>query len=475
MEELILDKTQDETRQGEAYAPSHLFQKKFERHFYIESYGCQMNFADSEVVASILQEAGFGPTRNVEDADLIFINTCSIREKAEQTVRKRLTNFKRLKRQKKSLLIGVLGCMAERLKSKFLEEEKLVDLVIGPDAYRSLPHLIEEAAGGQKAVNVLLSREETYADISPVRLDSNGISAFVSIMRGCNNMCSFCVVPFTRGRERSRDPQSIIQECEDLYKNGYREITLLGQNVDSYYYASSFESFPPITFANLLEKVAQISPELLVRFSTSHPKDITDEVLHTMAMHENICKYIHLPVQSGSSRVLQLMNRTYTREWYMAKVDRIRTLLPDCGISADIITGFCTEDEKDHQDTLSIMEYCKYDFSYMFIYSERPGTLAARRYADDVPEDIKKRRLEEIVSMQNKLSLESNQRDIGKSYKVLIEGDSKKNKEEWKARNSQNKVVVFPKENYTYKKGDFVTVKIADCTQGTLKGNIVAN
>jgi len=393
MEELILDKTQDETRQGEAYAPTDLFQKKFERHFYIESYGCQMNFADSEVVASILQEAGFGPTRNVEDADLIFINTCSIREKAEQTVRKRLTNFKRLKRQKKSLLIGVLGCMAERLKSKFLEEEKLVDLVIGPDAYRSLPHLIEEAAGGQKAVNVLLSREETYADISPVRLDSNGISAFVSIMRGCNNMCSFCVVPFTRGRERSRDPQSIIQECEDLYKNGYREITLLGQNVDSYYYASSFESFPPITFANLLEKVAQISPELLVRFSTSHPKDITDEVLHTMAMHENICKYIHLPVQSGSSRVLQLMNRTYTREWYIAKVDRIRTLLPDCGISADIITGFCTEDEKDHQDTLSIMEYCKYDFSYMFIYSERPGTLAARRYADDVPEDIKKRRL----------------------------------------------------------------------------------
>jgi len=434
-----------------------------------------MNFADSEVVASILQEAGFGPTRNEEDADLIFINTCSIREKAEQTVRKRLTNFKRLKRQKKSLLIGVLGCMAERLKSKFLEEEKLVDLVVGPDAYRSLPHLIEEAAGGQKAVNVLLSREETYADISPVRLDSNGISAFVSIMRGCNNMCSFCVVPFTRGRERSRDPQSIIQECEDLYKNGYREITLLGQNVDSYYHASSFESFPPITFANLLEKVAQISPELLVRFSTSHPKDITDEVLHTMAMYENICKYIHLPVQSGSSRVLQLMNRTYTREWYMAKVDRIRTLLPGCGISADIITGFCTEDEKDHQDTLSIMEYCKYDFSYMFIYSERPGTLAARRYTDDVPNDIKKRRLEEIVSMQNKLSLESNQRDIGKSYKVLIEGDSKKNKEDWKARNSQNKVVVFPKENYTYKKGDFVTVKITDCTQGTLKGNIVAN
>lgn len=475
MEELLLDKTQDEARQGEAYAPSEVIFKKFDRHFYIESYGCQMNFADSEVVASILQGAGFGPTRNQEEADLIFINTCSIREKAEQTVRKRLTTFKSLKRRKKGLLIGVLGCMAERLKSKFLEEEKLVDIVVGPDAYRSLPNLIEEAAGGQKAVNVLLSREETYADIAPVRLDSNGISAFVSIMRGCNNMCSFCVVPFTRGRERSRDPYSIIAECTELYQNGYREITLLGQNVDSYYHATSQETNPPVTFAKLLEQVAQISPDLLVRFSTSHPKDITDEVLYTMARYDNICKYIHLPVQSGSSRVLQLMNRTYTREWYMAKVDRIRAILPDCGISADIIAGFCTEEEIDHQDTLSIMEYCKYDFSYMFFYSERPGTLAARRYKDDIPEETKKRRLEEIVALQSKLSLESNQRDIGKTFKVLIEGDSKRNKEEWKARNSQNKVVVFPKENYQHQKGDFVTVKISDCTQGTLKGNIVTN
>jgi tRNA-2-methylthio-N6-dimethylallyladenosine synthase len=473
MEELILDKKQDETRQGEAYAPTELLQKKFEQHFYIESYGCQMNFADSEVVASILQGAGFGPTRNQEEADLIFINTCSIREKAEQTVRKRLTTFKSLKRKKKTLLIGVLGCMAERLKSKFLEEEKLVDLVVGPDAYRSLPTLIEEAAGGQKAVNVLLSREETYADIAPVRLDSNGISAFVSIMRGCNNMCSFCVVPFTRGRERSRDTKSIIQECTDLYENGYREITLLGQNVDSYYYSTSQDQLPPVTFANLLEQVARIAPDLLVRFSTSHPKDITDEVLYTMANYENICKYIHLPVQSGSSRILQLMNRTYTREWYMAKVDRIRSILPDCGISADIIAGFCTEEEKDHLETLSIMEYCKYDFSYMFFYSERPGTLAARRYTDDVPEEIKKRRLEEIVALQSKLSLESNQCDIGKSYKVLIEGDSKKDKAAWKARNSQNKVVVFPKENHSYKKGDFVTVTITACTQGTLLGTIV--
>lgn len=475
MEELLLDKTQDEARQGEAYAPSEVLFKKFDRHFYIESYGCQMNFADSEVVASILQGAGFGPTRNQEEADLIFINTCSIREKAEQTVRKRLTTFKSLKRRKKGLLIGVLGCMAERLKSKFLEEEKLVDIVVGPDAYRSLPNLIEEAAGGQKAVNVLLSREETYADIAPVRLDSNGISAFVSIMRGCNNMCSFCVVPFTRGRERSRDPYSIMAECTELYQNGYREITLLGQNVDSYYHATSQETNPPVTFAKLLEQVAKISPDLLVRFSTSHPKDITDEVLYTMARYDNICKYIHLPVQSGSSRILQLMNRTYTREWYMAKVDRIRTILPDCGISADIIAGFCTEEEIDHQDTLSIMEYCKYDFSYMFFYSERPGTLAARRYKDDIPEETKKRRLEEIVALQSKLSLESNQRDIGKTFNVLIEGDSKRNKEEWKARNSQNKVVVFPKENYQHQKGDFVTVKISDCTQGTLKGNIVTN
>jgi len=473
MEQLIVDKKQDESRQGEAYAPTHLTGTPYSRHFYIESYGCQMNFADSEVVASILQGEGFGATRNIEEADLIFINTCSIREKAEQTVRKRLTEFKKLKRNNKQLLVGVLGCMAERLKSKFLEEEKLVDIVVGPDAYRSLPSLVMEAAGGQKAVNVLLSREETYADIAPVRLDSNGVSAFVSIMRGCNNMCSFCVVPFTRGRERSRDWNSIIEECKDLFEKGYKEVTLLGQNVDSYYYTSTQADAPVVTFANLLEKVAQISPNLLVRFSTSHPKDITDEVLHTMAKYENICNYIHLPVQSGSSRILQLMNRTYTREWYMAKVDRIRAIIPDCGISSDIIAGFCTEEESDHQDTLSIMRYSKYDFSYMFFYSERPGTLAARRYQDDVPEETKKRRLQEIVALQNQLSLESNQKEIGKKYKVLIEGDSKKNEQEWKARTSHNKVVVFPKTIPSHKKGDFVTVQITECTQATLRGEIV--
>jgi tRNA-2-methylthio-N6-dimethylallyladenosine synthase len=472
MEQLIVEKTQDESRQGEAYAPIRKMGMQFNRHFYIESYGCQMNFADSEVVASILQGEGFGATRNIEDADLIFINTCSIREKAEQTVRKRLTEFKKLKKNNKQLLIGVLGCMAERLKSKFLEEEKLVDIVVGPDAYRSLPSLVMEAAGGQKAVNVLLSREETYADIAPVRLDSNGVSAYVSIMRGCNNMCSFCVVPFTRGRERSRDWKSIIEECKDLFNNGYKEVTLLGQNVDSYYYTSSNPDEPVITFAKLLEKVAQISPDLLVRFSTSHPKDITDDVLHTMAKYENICKNIHLPVQSGSSRILQLMNRTYTREWYMAKVDRIRAIIPECGISSDIIAGFCSEEESDHQDTLSIMRYSKYDFSYMYFYSERPGTLAAKRYQDDIPEETKKRRLHEIVALQNQLSLESNQKEIGKKYKVLIEGDSKKNEQEWKARTSHNKVVVFPKTNLSHKKGDFATVLITECTQATLRGEI---
>lgn len=390
MLDLMTDKVQDETRQGEAFAPFSNDPNQYKKRFYIESYGCQMNFADSEVVASILNKEGFGATRNVEEADLIFLNTCSIREKAEQTVRKRLTEFRKLKENRKGMLVGVLGCMAERLKSKFLEEEKLVDIVVGPDAYRSLPELVIEASGGQKAVNVLLSRDETYADISPVRLDSNGVSAFVSIMRGCNNMCSFCVVPFTRGRERSRDFESIIHECKDLFQAGYKEVTLLGQNVDSYYFVDEAKN-ETITFARLLEQVALISPLLRVRFSTSHPKDITDEVLHTMAKYENICNYIHLPVQSGSSRILQLMNRTYTREWYMAKVDRIRQLIPDCGISSDFIAGFCTEEEKDHQDTLSIMEYSRYDFSYMFFYSERPGTLAHRRYKDDIPEEVKKK------------------------------------------------------------------------------------
>src|SRR5678816_2113026 len=364
MLDYISDKVQDETRQGEAFAPFNGDPNQYKKLFYIESYGCQMNFADSDIVASILNKEGFGATRSFEDADLVLLNTCSIREKAEQTVRKRLTEFKKLKRARPGMLIGMLGCMAERLKSKLLEEEKLVDLVVGPDAYRSLPGLISEAEGGQKAVNVLLSRDETYADISPVRLDSNGITAFVSIMRGCNNMCSFCVVPFTRGRERSRDAASIVRECQDLFDKGYKEVTLLGQNVDSYYVPQPPEGGvekPPITFARLLEMVAKISPLLRVRFSTSHPKDITDDVLHTIARYENICKYIHLPVQSGSTRVLQLMNRTYTREWYMAKVKQIKEIVPDCGISADVIAGFCTETEEDHQDTLSIMEYSQYD------------------------------------------------------------------------------------------------------------------
>jgi tRNA-2-methylthio-N6-dimethylallyladenosine synthase len=362
--------------------------------------------------------------------------------------------------------------MAERLKSKFLEEEKLVDIVVGPDAYRTLPQLISEADGGQKAVNVLLSREETYADISPVRLNSNGITAFVSIMRGCNNMCSFCVVPFTRGRERSRDAQSIVKECQELFDNGYKEVTLLGQNVDSYYYVPEAEG-KPVTFAALLEMVALISPDLRVRFSTSHPKDITDDVLKTMAKYENICKYIHLPLQSGSTRVLQLMNRSYTREWYMAKVDRIKEIMPDCGISSDVISGFCTETEEDHNDTLSMMDYAGYDMSYMFFYSERPGTLAERRYKDDVPLEVKKRRLQEIVELQGKLSHQSNKKDLGKTFKILIESSSKKTDKDWMGRSSQNKVVVFPKGDKEHKPGDYVWVKVTDCTQATLLGELV--
>ncbi|MDQ3550892.1 MAG: tRNA (N6-isopentenyl adenosine(37)-C2)-methylthiotransferase MiaB [Bacteroidota bacterium] len=472
MFDLATTKVHDEARQGEAFAPFDLDPNHFKRRFYIESYGCQMNFSDSEIVASILNEEGFGATRNVEEADLIFLNTCSIREKAEQTVRKRLTEFKKLKKRRPGTLVGVLGCMAERLKAKLLEEEKLVDLVIGPDAYRTLPQLISEADGGQKAVNVLLSRDETYADISPVRLNSNGITAFVSIMRGCNNMCSFCVVPFTRGRERSRDAESIIRECKDLYEAGYKEVTLLGQNVDSYYYVPEADK-APVTFAKLLEKVALIAPDLRVRFSTSHPKDITDEVLFTMSKYENICKYIHLPLQSGSTRVLQLMNRSYTREWYMAKVDRIKELLPECGISSDVITGFCTETEDDHKETISMLQYAQYDMSYMFFYSERPGTLAHRRYTDDIPEDIKKRRLQEIVDVQSKLSHQSNLRDIGKTFKVLIEGDSKKSKTAWMGRTSQNKVIVFEKMHYDLKPGEYVLVYVNGCTQATLLGELV--
>jgi tRNA-2-methylthio-N6-dimethylallyladenosine synthase len=472
MLDLVSEKVHDEQKQGEAFAPFANDLNQYNKKFYIESYGCQMNFSDSEIVASILQNEGFGATRNYEEADLVLLNTCSIREKAEQTVRKRLTEFKKIKQAKPGMLVGVLGCMAERLKSKFLEEEKLVDLVVGPDAYRTLPVLIEEAETGQKSVNVLLSREETYADISPVRLDSNGVTAFISIMRGCNNMCSFCVVPFTRGRERSRDVHSIIAEAKNLFERGFKEVTLLGQNVDSYYWVDEAED-EIVTFGKLLEKVALINPELRVRFSTSHPKDITDEVLHIMAKYDNICNYIHLPLQSGSTRILQLMNRTYTREWYKAKVNRIREIIPDCGISSDIIAGFCTETEEDHADTLNIMQSSAYDMSYMFFYSERPGTLAARRYKDDVPEEIKKRRLKEIVELQGKLSYESNKNDVGKTFKVLIEGNSKKSEADWMGRSSQNKVIVFPKENYNYKKGDYAFVKVNAFTQATLIGEVV--
>ncbi len=470
-------KIHDEARQGEAFAPPLLENNALKKHFYIESYGCAMNFADSEVVASILNSNGFAATQNSEEADLIFLNTCSIREKAEATVRKRLTEFRKLKKSNPGLLVGVLGCMAERLKEKFLQEEKLVDLVVGPDSYRTLPGLIEEAETGQKAVNVLLSRDETYADIAPIRLNSNGVNAFVSIMRGCNNMCSFCVVPFTRGRERSRDANSILKECNDLFENGYREVTLLGQNVDSYHWIASPTQATggnykeAVNFAELLEKVALISPLLRVRFSTSHPKDITDEVLFTIAKYENICNYIHLPVQSGSSRILQLMNRTYTREWYIAKVNRIREIIPNCGISTDMITGFCTETEEDHQESLSLMEYCKYDLAYMYFYSERPGTLAARRFKDDIPEGIKKRRLQEMVDLHRIQSLQSMQKDVGKKFEVLVEGFSKKTTDDLQGRSGQNKVVVFSKGKH--KKGDYVMVKIDSCTAGTLLGTPV--
>jgi tRNA-2-methylthio-N6-dimethylallyladenosine synthase len=467
----LTEKMIDENRQGEAFAPAAIDLVGAKRHFYIESYGCAMNFSDSEIVASILAAEGFGATRDLEQADLILLNTCSIREKAEQTIRKRLTEFRKLKKERPSTLVGVLGCMAERLKSKFLEEEKIVDLVVGPDAYRDLPQLISQVDGGQKAVNVLLSREETYADITPVRLNSNGVSAFISIMRGCDNMCSFCVVPFTRGRERSRDHISILNECRELFENGYRELTLLGQNVDSYYYVT--DGSDPVTFAMLLESVARISPLLRVRFSTSHPKDITDEVLHTMARHDNICKCIHLPLQSGSTRVLQLMNRTYTSEWYAAKVARIKEIMPDCAITSDVITGFCTETEEDHQDTLSMMELAGYEMSYMYFYSERPGTLAERRYEDDIPEDVKKRRLAEVVTMQGKLSTQSNLRDIGKTFKVMIEATSKRSETDWMGRSSQYKVIVFPKNGQDLKPGDYVDVAVHDCTRATLLGSIV--
>ncbi|HAA15481.1 MAG TPA: tRNA (N6-isopentenyl adenosine(37)-C2)-methylthiotransferase MiaB [Cytophagales bacterium] len=453
------------------------------RKVYIESYGCQMNFSDSEIVASILKKEGFDTTSTVDKADLVLLNTCSIREKAEQTVRNRLNYFNAEKKRRPDIQIGVLGCMAERLKSKLLEEEKVVDMVVGPDAYRDLPSLVQQVDEGDKAVNTFLSREETYADISPVRLNSNGVTAFISIMRGCDNMCSFCVVPFTRGRERSRDPHSIVAEATELFNQGYREVTLLGQNVDSYKWSPEINNKAHlekkedqvstiINFAKMLEMVAQVSPDLRVRFSTSHPKDITDEVLHTMKAYDNICKYIHLPVQSGNSRVLELMNRTYDREWYMERVASIRNILgEDCGISSDMIAGFCTETEEEHKDTLSIIDYAQYDFSYMFFYSERPGTLAAKKYEDDIPLDIKKRRLQEIIARQMDMSLKRNQRDVGKTFKVLIEGTSKRSEDFLQGRNSANKVIVFPRTDE--KPGDYVWVKVHDCTQATLKGEVV--
>lgn len=469
----------DESKQGEALmttVPIVANGKKL----FLESYGCAMNFSDSEIVASILKDKGFTTTQDFTEADVIFVNTCAIREGAEQRVRARLNDFKKAKKTNPDLIVGVLGCMAERLKSKLLEEEQLVDIVVGPDAYRSLPELIETAETGQKAVNVLLSKEETYADIAPVRLDSNGVSAFISITRGCDNMCSFCVVPFTRGRERSRNPETIVNEARDLFEKGYREVTLLGQNVDSYLWTggglkkeniTKEELENATTFARLLEMVALVHPDLRVRFSTSHPKDMTDEVLHVINKYENVCKYVHLPVQSGNSRVLEMMNRGYSREWYMDRISAIRSIVPDCAISTDTITGFCSETEEEHKDTLSLMEWVKYDFAYMFAYSERPKTLAERKYKDDVPEDVKKRRLQEIVDLQQKHSYERTSSGIGKVHRVLVEKVSKKSDNHLSGRNSQNLTVVFPRENY--KPGDYVDVLGTGSTSATLIGVVV--
>ncbi|HLG33812.1 MAG TPA: tRNA (N6-isopentenyl adenosine(37)-C2)-methylthiotransferase MiaB [Bacteroidia bacterium] len=471
------NKTIDETRQGEALV---IAKTSGNRKLFLESYGCAMNFSDSEIVASILSGKGYSTTADYEEADLILINTCAIRENAEQRVRGRLRDFSSLKRKNPSLMIGVMGCMAERLKEKLLEEEKLVDIVVGPDAYRDLPSLIETVEGGQKAVNVLLSREETYADISPVRLDSNGVTAFISIMRGCDNMCSFCVVPFTRGRERSRDPESIVNEAKVLFEQGYKEVTLLGQNVDSYKFTphpltpsprGEGEHGTTVTFANLLERVALVSPELRVRFSTSNPGDMTDDVLYAIAKHENICDYVHLPVQSGNNEILERMNRGYTREWYLNRIEAIRRIIPGCGISTDIITSFCGETEEQFADTVSMMEEVKYDFAYMFQYSERPGTLAQRKYPDDVPQEIKLRRVQEVIALQQKHSAIRVKEGVGKVHRVLIEGTSKKSDEMFSGRNTQNTVVVFPKENFV--KGQYVDVLATDCTISTLIGKVV--
>lgn len=470
----------DESIQGSTLALEE--RQENSRKLYIESYGCQMNFSDSEIVASILAKEGFNTTQELNEADLVLINTCSIREKAEQTVRKRLEKFNAIKKVNPSMKVGVLGCMAERLKSKFLEEEKIVDMVVGPDAYKDLPNLVQEIDEGRNAVNVILSKEETYGDIAPVRLNSNGVTAFVSITRGCDNMCTFCVVPFTRGRERSRDPHSIIDEVNELWEKGYKEITLLGQNVDSYLWyggglkkdfekASEIQKATAVNFAKLLELVAIAQPKMRIRFSTSNPQDMTLDVIETMAKFRNICNYIHLPVQSGSNRILKAMNRLHTREEYFELIDNIRRINPDCAISQDIIAGFPTETEEDHQDTLSLMEYVKYDFGFMFAYSERPGTLAARKMDDDIPEDIKKRRLREIITLQQKHGLFRTQQHIGKIEEVLVEGPSKKSNVHWMGRNSQNTVVVFPKEAYNV--GEFVNVKINDCTSATLLGEAV--
>jgi tRNA-2-methylthio-N6-dimethylallyladenosine synthase len=473
------NKVIDETRQGEALNIE-TSKNSTGKKLYVESYGCAMNFSDSEVVASIMAKDGYSTTRNVDEADVILINTCSIRENAESRVRTRLGDIKQKKKDNPKLVVGILGCMAERLKKALLEEEKLVDLIAGPDAYRDLPNLIDEVIGtGQKAVNVLLSRDETYADISPVRLDLGGVSAFVTITRGCDNMCSFCVVPFTRGRERSRDPLTILQECKDLFSRGYREVTLLGQNVDSYRWNLTSkgeikdDSIDTINFAQLMEIVALVNPELRVRFSTSHPKDMTDDVLEMMAKYENICSSIHLPVQSGNTNVLGRMNRGYSREWYIERIEAIRRIVDDCTITTDLIIGFCEETEEEHQDTLSLMEYAKFDFAYMYKYSERPKTLAERKFSDDIPEAIKTRRIAEIVAKQREHSLIANQKQVGNTDKVLVEGVSKKSQEEMCGRNGKNSMVVFPKGDFEI--GQYITVKITNCTSATLLGEVVTN
>lgn len=475
------EKVIDETIQGNSLTLEN--QKDNTRKLYIESYGCAMNFSDSEIVASILAKEGFNTTQNLEDADLVLVNTCSIREKAELTIRKRLQKFNAVKRTRPHLKVGVLGCMAERLKSQFLEEEKIVDMVVGPDAYKDLPNLIKEVDEGRNAINVILSKEETYGDVAPVRLNTNGISAYVSITRGCDNMCTFCVVPFTRGRERSREPQSILEEVNDLWNRGYKEITLLGQNVDSYLWyggglkkdfdqATDMQKATAVNFSNLLEMTAIAQPEMRIRFSTSNPQDLTLDVIKTMAKYNNICNHIHLPVQSGSDRVLKAMNRLHTREEYFTLIDNIRQIIPDCAISQDMIAGFPTETEEDHKDTLSLLEYVKYDFGYMYSYSERPGTMAARKLEDDVPEADKKRRLAEIIALQRQHSGYRLQQRLGKIDEVLIEGESKRSTEHWMGRNSQNAVVVFPKDGIS-EVGQFISVKVEDCTTGTLLGSIV--